>query len=662
MRKTLPLVLAALGLAGRAGADALVTGPGTAHLCESEAYAITVTNTSTSVVSAVRVQNDMPPTGFSYVGRQRADHGARVLDGCGARRRGQSPHLGRGHPVRGEHNARSRASPSTVDFGMSTSCSTVSGSDNVRVDYLLAGVPAFDTGALSVEILPGAVTVTKTPSQVPAPFGGSATWTLRAENTGLGRLHNVVLTDVLGAGLSLVSTSVPGVVAGQTITWTSAEIPALAVMQPGDTVSIDITATVIACQLLDDVFNARWGCGGGPTCFDTATDGGTATASVELIIRNPNVQMTLAPVTLAYCGDSPTYSFPVTNVGDGMAHNIDICVDLGPLAIVSSSVPYTAGCFQFGDLSPGASRTLDFSLRYADACAGAPSGSFVWRFLYQDDCGNDFFPPTQASGYSGPASSPSVTTSKTGPVEIELGSALTYQITAAYSGPITCGSGTTGTVTVTDTLPTGFTVLDPGGGVWTPGGGGTGGTIVWTFASTAGTFSANVVVQAPALTDCSYCFTTFANSVTATVTDCCACTRSSTATATSAIECQQLLTSDKTVAPASSAPCGTLVYTNTYRFADDAALDPVSLSTIVFRELASNAEAYVPGSLVVTLDGAPQTCVVTDGTPAGDLVISGCTGGSVRNRTLVYSYSLSLTAGSAPSPACGAASYYSSWV
>ncbi|MCP4138703.1 MAG: hypothetical protein GY755_00150, partial [Chloroflexi bacterium] len=51
---------------------------------------------------------------------------------------------------------------------------------------------------------------------------------------------------------------------GQVTTWTSAEYAALASMDPGDILTMDITATVIACDNLDNIADVRFGCNPSP--------------------------------------------------------------------------------------------------------------------------------------------------------------------------------------------------------------------------------------------------------------------------------------------------------------------------------------------------------------------------------------------------------------
>ncbi|MBI2841717.1 MAG: DUF11 domain-containing protein [Acidobacteria bacterium] len=654
--------------AERVDASTGISGATQVNKCETNQYTITVTNTAANPIKNIVVRNTMPAPGFSYV------PGSSTISGmCSST---ADPSIA---GVELTWTLNTLCGPGfwlttgqsvTIAFSMSTTCNSVSGSDNVAVDYTLLGNPFTDTTAISIQVMPGAITITKTPAVIAAGLGDTVTWTLTIANTGLGNVKNVAVSDVLGSGLTYQSSTPAGNNAGQTTTWSSTEIPGLALMIPGASISIDLTAQVTACTGLDNTADASWGCDGGPTCYDTATMGGTATASVQFIIRTPNVQFTPPPIVFSYCSSSTTASFPVNNIGDGTAHSLRICVDFGSLAVGSVTPPatYSTGCFDLPDIAPGGTYNLEFTLSYSDLCARPlPSGTLLWQPLYLDDCGNIFYPPVQMSTYTAPANTPTLSASKSGPATIYIGASATWTINVTYSGVTACGSGTTGNVAVTDNVPAGFTVTDPGGGVWTPGGGGTGGTITWTFdPAVTPAFSTNITLQAPDTSQCeTYCFTTATNSVQASVTDCCGCALSASASSGFAIECSQLVTSSKTAAPVTAAKCSNVTYTNTYTFADDAALDTVTLNLLSFIEHAENVQTYVPGSLTVVFDASDVTAcvVVTDTTPGGSLTLdfSGCAATSIRNKNLTITYQLTITDSTPPSPPCGAAISFYSW-
>ena len=652
-----------------------VSGDSTINQCETKSYTIGVQNNSgnplTSMIVTAKLGN---LTGFSYVS------GTASIDVDGG-----APFCTANPTLSGTDlvwNVDTQCGgPFTlndgatfhVTFSLVTGCAAVSGSLNVRIDYEIGGTPMADeTGVHSIQVLPGGLTIKKTPNVIPQEIGQNVTWTLTVENSGFGTIQNVAVTDVLGAGLAYVSSAPAGSNSGQTTTWGAADVPQLASLNPGETVAIDITATVTACELLENNADARWGCDLATDCYNTADTipPSTATASVQRIVKTPLIQYAPANITFDYCNNTATASFIVSNIGDGRAHDVELCVDLAPLTVTAVTAPatYSGGCFIIPSLAAGETFNLEFTVQFSAWCGPFPSRSLVWITDYEDDCHNHFYPPVHLSSLSGPAAAPALSVSKSGaPAIVQIGTQVIYSITSSYSGPLTCGSGSTGTVTVVDTVPDGFTVVDAGSGTWVPGGGGTGGTVTWTYAPPA-LLNASITVQVPDRTQCeAFCFTTFTNTVSATVVDCCGCVLNASSSQTTAIECEELADSEKTAVPGTGIRCGTIQYTNTYIFPDNAALDAVALAQMVFQENADSEQEYVSGSLQVTLSGSGDitACAVaglTDTTPGagGTLQIdfAGCASlGSIRNRTLTISYQLRISESSVG--ACSGATFYS---
>jgi len=642
-----------------------VSGDSTINQCEAKTYTISVLNNSGNPLTDLIVTAKLGSlTGFSYVAGTAsidADGGAAF---CTA-----DPTLSGSDLV---WNIDTQCSgPFTLNngatlnvaFDLATDCSAVSGSLNVRIDYEISGTPMLDeTGVLSIQVLPGGLTIKKTPNVIPQEIGQDVTWTLTIENTGFGTIENVVVTDVLGAGLAYASSAPAGSNSGQTTTWGASEIPGFASMDPGEKITVDITATVTACELLDNNADARWGCDLVTACYNTAdtVPPSTATASVQRIVKTPLIQYTPADITFDYCNDTATASFTVSNTGDGRAHDVELCVDLSPLSVTAVTAPatYSGGCFIIPSLAAGETFVLEFTVQFNTWCGPFPSHSLVWITDYEDDCNNHFYPPVHLSSLSGPAAAPTLAVNKSGaPAIVQIGSPIAYSITSSYSGPLTCGSGSTGDVTVVDTIPNGFTVVDAGGGTWVPGGGGTGGTITWTYAPPA-SLNTSITVQVPDRTQCeAFCFTTFTNSISAAVIDCCGCTLNASDSQTTAIECEEIADSNKTANPVTQERCETIEYTNTYDFGSAGIL----LNTLTFREFAENQQQYVPGSLTVTYNGADITaCVLlTDTTPGGNLSLdfSGCAADMVNNKNLTIMYRLTIT--EATVSACAGTTFYS---
>ncbi|MCP4993897.1 MAG: DUF11 domain-containing protein, partial [Gammaproteobacteria bacterium] len=90
-------------------------------------------------------------------------------------------------------------------------------------------------------------TITKTlTSAAPLTIGDNVTWQITVENTGDETIENVEVTDVLGAGFEFGDATESGNNTGQITTWISAEYASLASMDAGESLSMEITAEVIA--------------------------------------------------------------------------------------------------------------------------------------------------------------------------------------------------------------------------------------------------------------------------------------------------------------------------------------------------------------------------------------------------------------------------------
>lgn len=550
----------------------------------------------------------------------------------------------------------------TVAFALVAGCGTISGTLGSRVDFVLGGTGYWVSDSQPVEILPGAVRIEKIPSVISAGVGDEVSWTLVVENTGLGPIYNVVVTDVLGSGLLYVSSDPAGDNADQTTTWDKTHILSLEMIAPGERVEIELTAKVVACAGLNNRADVRFGCDDGSVCFDTEVQGGTATASILLIPRNPLLVWTRPTIEMPYCSQSGVpVTIPVTNTGLGAAYNIRLCMDCSPLVVsdVGPGAAYEGGCFVLDAPIPaGGTYILTFTVTYpGDWCAGVPSGTVLCQSIYENACEEEFRPPLQIGSFSttyGPEGPPRLSVTLTGSGEVYICDVGSYHVEVRFSGLDSCGSGTTSDISVAVNVPAGFTVTDSGGGTWIPGGDGTGGTISWT-TSPITPLSTSFTLAAPGRLQCGQVATLTA---TAVATDCCGCAISSTSSLPIAIQCYQLVTASRTATPSTQEKCGEITYTNTYTFADSG--PDIYFTDLRFIAYAENQQEYVDGTLQITVDGvATDPITVEDTTPGGSLEVRGVDDTSlVWGKTLVISYRLRFTPGSLPTSCPGTYSFY----
>jgi uncharacterized repeat protein (TIGR01451 family) len=83
----------------------------------------------------------------------------------------------------------------------SVTCDAVSGQNTATLTQ--DGGPTV-VERLEVIVNPGSITLRKSPEVIPAYIDDVVTWTVYVESTGYGPVSNVVVTDVLGAGLQYV--------------------------------------------------------------------------------------------------------------------------------------------------------------------------------------------------------------------------------------------------------------------------------------------------------------------------------------------------------------------------------------------------------------------------------------------------------------------------
>ncbi len=288
-----------------------------------------------------------------------------------------------------------------ITFKLQTSSSAVSGSLQTYVDYDSSGSSMCDdTGVLGIDVNPGAVTITKTPTYFEAEPDDPVSWTITVENTGTGDIKNVEVTDVLEEGLTFDTATQGGDNSGQTTNWTANEYPALARMGSGEVLTMDIDATVGRCGgdlcagRLENTADVRFGCYASPSpaSYDTSVDGGTARA----FIQHPSVpylEFTPPDITFTSCSETQNVMFAIANIGKGIAYDVSIGVDFEGLVVsdVSTGASYNVGGKRFelvdslaksGD--SGDSYTLSFDLTSSE-CNSFPAENLLWQNLYTDE-------------------------------------------------------------------------------------------------------------------------------------------------------------------------------------------------------------------------------------------------------------------------------------
>ena len=186
-------------------------------------------------------------------------------------------------------------------------CDAVSGQHTTRLSQDGAGDVTVYTDFV---VNPGAITVLKDPAVIEAALDDVVTWVVTLENTGYGQVSNVMITDVLGSGLAYVS--------GLTT-------DAAVALAPGEVLTWPVSARVVGCSDLQNEVVATWGCG-----TENCLEPQTALGSIDLQMRNPNLEYVLPTFDVPYCAGSQAFTIPISNIGDGTAYSGTLETTLAP--------------------------------------------------------------------------------------------------------------------------------------------------------------------------------------------------------------------------------------------------------------------------------------------------------------------------------------------
>ena len=535
------------GLRSVSSANLHVYGPTTANVCDTVTYTVVFTNDATPATN-VQVVSAMP---YPYSPSPQS---------CGP------------------FNMAPNQVQSCV-FAFAGGCAAVSGQNVVTLTQ--DGGPTI-VRYTDLVVNPGAITVRKEPTVIPAYLEDVVTWTIYVENTGYGNVTNVVLTDVLGSGLAYVS--------GLTTTYISS-------MTVGQVLTFPVSAQVVGCSELANVVTGTWGCNG-TTCLTPQT----AIGSIDLQMRNPNLSYVLPTFDVPYCTGEQVFTIPLTNSGDGTAYSTTLTTDLSPFIVTTApGVSYSGGAFHLPPILPAETYNLVFTLTLPTSpCATPTSGNFNFELLYYDRCDNPYYTLPQNAGWQLTNVPGDINLSKSMPPEVYRGQTVTATINVDITG-------ISGTVIVTDTVPPGWTVIDTGGGVSFTVGGTT--YITWELSAST---TLTVVLLTPDSNagGCAYCGTQMTNVVAALGTDCQNCARQATANASVYIQCDEGVSSDKQVS-APLVPCSdeTFAYTNTYSFASSWTVTP-AWGGLLFTETLPY-QTYVSGTAWVWVSNGATGCLAT---------------------------------------------------
>ena len=175
------------------------------------------------------------------------------------------------------------------------------------------------------------IALTKAATPSVATAGGLLTYTLLVTNSGPSDAQNVVVTDTLPMGVSLVSTAPPAVAAGQLLTWTLGALPA------GQSIVLTAVAQVSAALPTSSFITNT-------AVVTTTTPGDDPSNNMDDVTTPVNSQAEIAltkhsAVSITVPGAAVTFTLVVTNYGPSLAQNAIVTDTLDVGLVYSTAVP-----------------------------------------------------------------------------------------------------------------------------------------------------------------------------------------------------------------------------------------------------------------------------------------------------------------------------------
>ena len=358
-------------------------------------------------------------------------------------------------------------------------------SDNCTLEYVetASDAPAIArVGDLDLFVTPDTYLITD----------DTAWWRIYATNPGSGVAYNILITDVLGAGLDFNSSTIS---AADGVTMPSQHdsppVWHIAELQPGEQRVITVTADVVGCDdLTSDVF-AQWGCSESESCNIVSDPGPNFELTdvsllssnaqtgelplcgegvVKLTVKNSSLYGTLRNMVITETLDSLTYVDGSTTItytpksGAPIVRNVEpISVTTGDL-ITLTWVYTQAGLTDLLD-TVEAEDQIDITFRVASSCDAASANQVKGLVSADEPCGR--FLTSNESALTMLVKTPDLSLSKAGR-NITAGTAFSSRLDAEHNDVvewrIRLSNGAQGAIAerlvLTDAFPSNFTSSD----------------------------------------------------------------------------------------------------------------------------------------------------------------------------------------------------------
>ena len=393
------------------------------------AYTVTVSNNGSSTANNV-VLTDTLPAGVTFVSASTAPTSTS----------GQTLTWNLGNIAAGGSTVI------TINVNVTATTGTLTNSASVTTDSVEGGNGATDNSddCSSTAKAPD-IAVAKT-CPVDMIAGTQASYSVTVSNSGSSTANNVILTDMLPAGVTFVSaTPAPTSQSGQTLDWNLGNIAA------GGSSTVTITVSVGAT---------------GGTLTNTAmastdsVEGGNGNAdnndSCDSTVKAPDVAISKACPADMIAGTGAAYTLTVSNIGSSTANNVVVTDTLpADVAYVSANPAPTSVSGQtltwnLGNMNAGASTNITISVivngtsgtntNSASATTASVEGG-LGQTNNSDDCTSTL-------------KSADIAVDKTCPATMISGTQAVYTILVSNNGTSVAND-----VELTDTLPAGVTFV-----------------------------------------------------------------------------------------------------------------------------------------------------------------------------------------------------------
>ncbi len=304
-------------------------------------------------------------------------------------------------------------------------------------------VPGNNTGTLVSTVGATAdLSVTKTGGAT-VTAGGQATYTVTVTNNGPSNASNVVVTDLMPAGMSFASSSLTPAVTGQTVTW-----PTLGTLANG--ASQAYTLTVNVSSGVTGTLNNTASVASGTSDPNGANNSGTR---ISTVVSSADLAITKTGGATVTAGGQATYTVTVTNNGPSNAVGV-VVTDVLPAGMTFASSSVTPGVNgqtitwpTIATVANGSSQIYTLTVNVAPGTTGTLNNSVAVTSATNDPVASN----NSATRSSTVGASADLAVTKTVGGTVEAGSQATYTITVTNNGPSNATN-----VVVTDVLPSGM--------------------------------------------------------------------------------------------------------------------------------------------------------------------------------------------------------------